>query len=68
MNKDSETELTVFYPEKTRESNRLQMTLKRQHFLVSYVKILIDYWPGRGLKPQLPAHRCLSTLAYRAAV
>ena len=55
MNKDCETELTVFYLEKTRESNRLQTTLKRQHFLVSYLKIVIEYWPGRGF--ETPASR-----------
>ena len=69
MNKDCERGLTVFcYPEKTIKSNRLHMTLKRQHSLVSFLKIRIEYWSGRGLKPPLPAHRCLSTWAYRVAV
>ena len=34
--------------EKTRQSNRLQMLLQRQHFLFSYFKDL-KYWSGRDL-------------------
>ena len=41
--------------EKTRKSNRLQVSLKRQHFLLSYLKTLRlpdpECWSGRGLNP-----------------
>ena len=39
---------------KTRRSNRLQMSLERQHFLLSYLKTLGDpkCWSGRDLSPQ----------------
>ena len=51
MIKDCETGLTgFFYSKKTRKSNTLQMTLKRQHFSSSILKILINNWSGWGLK------------------
>ena len=45
MNQGCKTGLMVYlpYPGNTRKSNRLQMTLERQYFLVSYLKILIEY-------------------------
>ena len=54
MNKGCKTGLMVYlpYPGNTRKSNRLQMTLERQYFLVSYLRILIEYWSGQCLKPR----------------
>ena len=37
--------------EKARKSNRLQMSLQRQHFLLSYFKDP-ERWSGRGLNPR----------------
>ena len=42
--------------EKTRKSNCLQMLLRRQHFLLSYLKTL-RVGPGRGLNPQPPTQQ-----------
>ena len=42
--------------EKTRKSNRLQMLLQRQHFLLSYLKTL-SVGPARGLKYGFPLSR-----------
>ena len=39
--------------EKTRKSNRLQMSLKRQHFLLSYP----ECWSGRDLNQRPPARQ-----------
>ena len=42
--------------EKTRKSNHLQMSLQRQHFLLSYFKDP-ECWSGRGLNPRPPARQ-----------
>ena len=42
--------------EKTRKSNRLQMSLQRQHFLLSYFEDP-ECWSGRGLNPRTPAQQ-----------
>ena len=42
--------------EKTRKSNRLQMSLQRQHFLLSYFKDP-ECWSGQGLNPRPPAQQ-----------
>ena len=39
--------------EKTRKSNHFQMSLQRQHFLLSYLKTL-SVGPGLGLNPRPP--------------
>ena len=45
----------IVLSEKTRKSNRLQVSLKRQHFLLSYLKTLRlpdpECWSGRGSNP-----------------
>ena len=41
--------------EKTRKSNHLQLSLQRQHFLLSYLKTLSQCWSGRGLNSRPPA-------------
>ena len=43
--------------EKTRKSTRLQMSLKRQHFLLSYLKTLDVGLSGRGLNPRPPVQQ-----------
>ena len=55
--------------EKTRKSNRLQMSLQRQHFLLSYLKrpwVLVR--PGLEPAASRSADRRLSNWANRAAV
>ena len=42
--------------EKTRKSNHLQMSLQRQHFLLSYFKDP-ECWSGGGLNPRPPARQ-----------
>ena len=42
--------------EKTRKSNHLQMSLQRQHFLLSYFKDP-ECWSGRGSNPWPPAQQ-----------
>ena len=42
--------------EKTRKTNHLQMTLQRQHFLLSYLKTL-RCWSGSGLRQRPPARQ-----------
>ena len=42
--------------EKTRKYNRLQMSLQRQHFLLSYLKTL-SLWSGRDLNKRPPARQ-----------
>ena len=42
--------------EKTRKSNRLQMLLQRQHFLLSYLKTL-SVGPAGGWTYSLPLNR-----------
>ena len=42
--------------EKNRKSNRLQMSLQRQRFLLSYLKTL-RCWSGRGLSQRPPARQ-----------
>ena len=38
--------------EKTWTSNHLQMSLQRQHILLSYLKIPVECWSGRGFEPE----------------
>ena len=47
--------------EKTRRSNHLQMSLQRQHFLLSFYKDP-ECWSGQGLKPWPPNWPALSQL------
>ena len=54
--------------EKTRKSNRLQMLLQRQHFLLSYLKTLSVFRPGFEPATSRSAVRRLSHWASRAAV
>ena len=42
--------------DKTRKSNRLQMLLQKQHFLLSYLKTL-SVWSGQGLSLRPPAQQ-----------
>ena len=42
--------------EKTRKSNHLQISLRRQHFLLSYLKTL-SVGPARPLNPRPPARQ-----------
>ena len=55
--------------EKTRKSNHLQMSLQRQHFLLSYFKDP-ECWYGRGLNPRPPAQQtgALPTESNQAAI
>ena len=53
--------------EKTRKSNRLQMSLERQHFLLSIKRPLPKCWSGRCVEPATSrsADRRLSSWANR---
>ena len=48
--------------QKTRRSNHLQMSLQRQHFLLSFYKDP-ECWSGQGLKPWPPNWPALSQLS-----
>ena len=54
--------------EKTRKSNRLQMSLQKQHFLLSYLKTLSVGPAGTWPAASGSADRRLSNWANRAAV
>ena len=57
------------FSEKTRESNHLQMSLQRQHFLLSYLKTL-GVGPAGVWTHDLPhgVVRCSTNWANRSAV
>ena len=59
----------LFLSEKTRKSNRLQMSLERQHFLLSIKRPPPKCWSGRCVEPATcrSADRRLSSWANRRA-